>query len=213
MARAEPISKRSAGPRAAPEEVIVAGSFDRDAAWRLVFDGLGEGPTLAHSLAAEACMRALARRLGEPEELWGLCGLVHDCDLSLCGADMARHALLGADLLRAAGAPEVLVHAVLGHNDKVERRSLLDKALWVVDPTTGFVTAAALIRPSRSTRDLSVASIRKRMKDKRFAAAVDRGQIAACEAELGLPLDEHLGLCLAAMDAVRGALGLEGSPA
>jgi putative nucleotidyltransferase with HDIG domain len=193
--------------------VDVVEPFDRAAALALVLGRLGEGPTFAHCLAAEACMRALARRLAEPEELWGLCGLVHDCDLDACAGDMERHALVGAELLRAAGAPEPLVHAVLAHNDKAPRMSPLDKALWVVDPTTGFITAAALIRPSRSTRDLTVASIRKRMKDRRFAAAVDRDQIAACEPLLQLPLDEHLGLCLAAMDAVRDTLGLGGTVA
>jgi putative nucleotidyltransferase with HDIG domain len=185
-------------------------SFTRDAAYELVLTRLGHGNTLSHCLAAEACMRALAVRLGEDPELWGLTGLVHDCDLDVCADDPVRHAVLGAEILRREGAPEPLVHAVLGHNDKVERASLLDRALWVVDPTTGLVTAAALIRPSRSTRDLSVKSIKKRMKDKRFAAAVDRDQIRACQAQLGLDLDAFLGICLEAMDAIRDELGLGG---
>jgi putative nucleotidyltransferase with HDIG domain len=185
-------------------------SFTRETAYALVLDRLGPGNTLAHCLATEACMRALAERLGEDVELWGLAGLVHDCDLDVCADDPERHALLGAEVLRGAGAPEELVHAVLGHNDKVERVSLLDKALWVVDPTTGMITAAALIRPSRSTSDLNVKSVLKRMKDTRFAAAVDRDQIRACEAQLGLELREFLGICLAAMDGIRDPLGLGG---
>jgi putative nucleotidyltransferase with HDIG domain len=185
--------------------------LERDAAYALVLDRLGPGNTLSHCLATEACMRALAEQLGEDPELWGLAGLVHDCDLDVCADDPERHALLGAELLRGAGAPEEVVHAVLGHNDKVERTSLMDRALWVVDPTTGMITAAALIRPSRSTRDLSVKSIKKRMKDKRFAAAVDRDQIRACEAQLGLELGAFLGICLQAMDGVRSELGLDGA--
>jgi putative nucleotidyltransferase with HDIG domain len=187
-------------------------TLTRAAAYQLVLGRLGLGNTLSHCLATEACMRALAVRLGGDPERWGLAGLVHDCDLDVCADDPERHGLLGAELLRAAGAPEDVVHAVLGHNDKVERSSLMDKALWVVDPTTGMITAAALIRPSRSTGDLTVKSIKKRMKDKRFAAAVDRDQIRACEAQLGLDLGEHLGICLQAMDTVRDELGLGGRP-
>jgi putative nucleotidyltransferase with HDIG domain len=183
----------------------------RDEALELVRSRLGDGPTTAHCLACEACMRALATRFGEDPELWGLAGLVHDVDLDECADDPERHALVGADILRSRGAPEAIVDAVLGHNDKVPRVSRMSKALWVVDPTTGFITATALIRPSRSTSDLPVASVRKRMKDKRFAAAVRRDRITACEAELGMGLEEFLGVCLAAMDGVRDAIGLGGA--
>jgi uncharacterized protein len=185
----------------------------REEALGLVTSRLGDGPTTAHCLACEACMRALAARFGEDPELWGLAGLVHDLDLDVCADDPERHTLVGAEVLRAAGAPEAVVDAVLGHNDKAPRVSRMAKALWVVDPTTGFITAAALIRPSRSTSDLEVGSVKKRMKDKRFAAAVKREQIAACEAELGLSLDEFLSACLAAMDGVRDAIGLGGPQA
>jgi putative nucleotidyltransferase with HDIG domain len=183
----------------------------RDEAWMLVHERLGDSATTAHCLACEACMRALARRLGEDEELWGMTGLVHDLDLDVCQDDMERHAMVGAQVLRERGAPPEMVEAVLGHNDKAARETLLAKALWVVDPTTGFITAAALIRPSKSTRDLETKSIKKRMKDKRFAAAVDRDQIRACTSELGLELDEYLELCRQAMDDVRDQIGLGGS--
>ena len=185
----------------------------REEALELVRKRLGDGPTTAHCLACEACMRALASRFGEDKEMWGLAGLVHDIDLDECANDLARHTLVGAEVLRAAGAPEAVVEAVLGHNDKAPRVSTMAKALWVVDPTTGFITATALIRPSRSTSDLPASSVKKRMKDKRFAAAVRREQIAACEAEIGIGLDEFLALCVAAMDGVRDAIGLGGAPA
>ena len=181
--------------------------MQRQEAYDLVYGRIGGTHLMGHSLACEACMRALALRLGQDEDLWGVTGLVHDLDLDECQDDMERHARVAAAVLAERGAPEELVHAVLAHNSKVERLSLLDKALWAVDPTTGMITAAALIRPSRSTRDLKLKSIKKRMKDKRFAAALDRDQIRACS-ELGLELDEFLGICLRAMDAIRVALGL-----
>jgi uncharacterized protein len=185
-------------------------TMHRTEAFDLVRSRLGDGPTTAHCLACEACMRALAARFGEDPELWGLAGLVHDIDLDECANDPERHTLVGAELLREKGASSEIVDAVLGHNDKAPRVSRMSKALWVVDPTTGFITATALIRPSRSTADLEVGSVKKRMKDKRFAAAVKREQIAACEAELGLGLDEFLSLCLEAMNGVRDAIGLGG---
>lgn len=187
--------------------------MDRDSAFELVRGRLGDTPLFAHCLACEACMRALAARLGHDVDLWGLAGLVHDLDLDICNGDMECHALVGAQVLEEAGAPAEVVHAVLAHNNKVPRENLMDRALWVVDPTTGFITAAALIRPSRSTRDLTVSSIRKRMKDKRFAAAVDRGQMLSCTDEIGVDPETFLGICLAAMDGIRANLGLEGVPA
>jgi uncharacterized protein len=185
---------------------------NREEAYLLVRGRLGDSATLAHSLACEACMRRLAEHFGEDLELWGLAGLVHDLDLDVCQNDPARHTLVGAEVLRSHGAPEPVVNAVLGHNDKATRVTRMEKALWVVDPTTGFITACALIRPSKSTRDLEVSSIKKRMKDKRFAAAVSREQMNACQAEIGLALDEFLGLCLGAMDGIAEKIGLAGTP-
>ena len=182
----------------------------RDEGLKLVKSRLGDSATFAHCLACEACMRALASRFGEDVELWGLTGLVHDLDLDECQDDLERHALVGAQVLEENNAPAEVVHAVLGHNDKVERTTLMDKALWVVDPTTGFITASALIRPSKSTSDLKLKSIKKRMKDKRFAAAVNRDQIRACKAEIDLELDEFLPICLKAMDTIRDQIGLGG---
>ena len=180
----------------------------RDEAYQLVRERLGESATLAHCLACEACMDALATHFGEDQQLWGLAGLVHDLDLDECGDDMARHALVGARVLEARGAPEEVVQAVLGHNDKAERTTKMAKALWVVDPTTGFITAAALIRPSKSTRDLTVKSIKKRMKDKRFAAKVNREEIRKGAEELGVDFDEHVLFVVAAMSGVAEQLGL-----
>jgi len=180
-------------------------------AYNLVHNRLGDSPTMAHSLACEACMIALAEKLGEDREMWGLTGLVHDLDLDVCRDDPDRHTLVGAEVLRERSFPEPIVEAMLGHNDKVERSTLMAKALWVVDPTTGFITAAALIRPSKSTSDLKIKSIKKRMKDKRFAAAVNRDQIRACSSELDIELDEFLTICLTAMNEIRDQIGLDGT--
>lgn len=184
--------------------------MNREDAFQMVHQRLMDGPTFSHSLACEACMRALAKHFGEDPDLFGITGLVHDMDLDVCGEDLEQHTIVAADILRKTGAPEEMVLAVLGHNGKAPRESLLANALWVVDPTTGIITASALIRPSRSTSDLTVGSIRKRMKDKRFAAAVNRDQIRQCTPLLGMELDEFLGLCLDAMNQVRDALGLNG---
>ncbi len=184
----------------------------REQGLALVKSRLGDSATTKHSLAVEACMRKLAQRFGEDVELWGLAGLVHDVDLDVCQNDPERHTVVGAEVLREHGAPAEVVQAVLGHNDKATRVSRLDQALWVVDPTTGFITAAALIRPSKSTSDLTADSVKKRMKDKRFSAAVNREQIKACQELLGLPLDDFLGVCIQAMDEVRAELGLAGAP-
>ena len=187
--------------------------MNREQGLALVKSRLGDSATTKHSLAAEACMRKLAQRFGEDVELWGLSGLVHDLDLDVCANDLARHTLVGAEVLKAHGAPEAVVQAVLGHNDKATRVTRLDKALWVVDPTTGFITAAALIRPSKSTSDLTADSVKKRMKDKRFSAAINRDQMKACKELLDLELDDFLGLCIQAMDEIRAELGLAGSGA
>jgi len=182
--------------------------MDREQGWALLKSRLGDSATTKHSLAVEACMRALARRFGEDVELWGLAGLVHDIDLDECPDDLERHAIVGARVLGEHGAPPEVIQAVLGHNNKVPRVTRMDQALWVVDPTTGFITAAALIRPSKSTADLGVDSVKKRMKDKRFSAAVNREQIKTCTELLGLTLDDFLGLCIKAMDDIRAQLGL-----
>jgi len=184
--------------------------MNREEAWELVHGRLGDGATTAHCLATEACMRALAARLDGDADLWGVTGLVHDLDLDECDGDPERHALVGAKVLEDHGAPEEMILAVLGHNNKAPRESLMARALWVVDPTTGFITASALIRPSKSTRDLKIKSVKKRMKDKRFAAAVNRDQIRACEEQLGIPLDDFLTICLEAMDGIRDSIGLGG---
>jgi putative nucleotidyltransferase with HDIG domain len=165
--------------------------------------------TIKHMLATEAIMRALAKRFGEDEEEWGLTGLVHDIDMELTEGDMSTHSKLGADLARELGASEAMAHAVLCHNEThgIPRESRLDKALFCADPLTGLITAAALVRPDKKLAGVEAKSVRKKFKEKSFAAGAKREQIAQC-AELGLELDEFLELGLEAMKGIAPSLGL-----
>jgi putative nucleotidyltransferase with HDIG domain len=165
--------------------------------------------TIKHMLATEAIMRALAKRFGEEEEEWGLTGLVHDIDMELTEGDMSTHSRLGADLVRELGASEAMARAVLCHNEAhgIPRESRLDKALFCADPLTGLITAAALVRPDKKLAGVEAKSVRKRFKEKSFAAGANREQIAQC-ADLGLELDEFIALGLEAMKGIAPSLGL-----
>ena len=164
---------------------------------------------IKHMMATEAIMRALAKHLGEDGEEWGLTGLVHDIDVELTGGDMNTHSKLGADLVREMGASEDMVHAVLCHNEAhgVPRNTKLDKALFCADPLTGLITAAALVRPDKKLAGVELKSVRKRFKEKSFAAGASREQIATCS-ELGLDLEEFIELGLKAMKGIAEDLEL-----
>jgi len=162
-----------------------------------------------HMLATEAIMRALARRLGEDEEEWGLTGLLHDIDVELTKGDMSVHSKLGADLTRELGASETMAHAILCHNERhgVSRETKLDKALFCADPLTGLITAAALVRPDKKLACVEAKSVKKRFKEKSFAAGANRQHIAKCS-EIGLELDDFIELGLKAMQGIAPELGL-----
>jgi len=166
---------------------------------------------IKHMLATEAIMCALARRLGEDEqeEEWGLTGLLHDIDVELTEGDMNNHSKLGADLARELGASEAMAHAILCHNERhgVPLEMKLDKALFCADPLTGLITAAALVRPDKRLASVEAESVKKRFKEKSFAAGANREQIARCS-ELGLELDEFIELGLEAMQGIAAKLGL-----
>ena len=162
-----------------------------------------------HMLTTEAIMRALAKRFGEDEEEWGLTGLLHDIDVELTENDMSTHSKLGADLARELGASEEMAHAILCHNEAhgIPRETNLDKGLFCADPLTGLIIAATLVRPDKKMAGLEAKSVRKRFKEKSFAAGADREQIALCS-ELGLELDEFIELGLEAMKGIAPGLGL-----
>lgn len=167
-----------------------------------------------HMLAVETAMRAYARRLGEDEDRWGLAGLVHDFDYERYPNDAraadAEHPAEGVRHLRALGYPEDVLDAVMGHAHYtgVARATPMAQALFAVDELTGLITATALIKPSRQVADVDVAGVRKRMKDKAFARGVNREDVVQGAAELGVPLDEHIGVVLGAMQADAERLGL-----
>lgn len=162
-----------------------------------------------HMLATEAIMRALAKRLGEDEDEWGLTGLVHDIDVELTEGDMSTHSMLGADLARELGASETMAHAVLSHNEAhgIPRQAKLDRALYCADPLTGLITAATLVRPDKKLAGVQAKSVKKRFKEKSFAAGISREQILSCS-ELGLEFDEFISLGLEAMKGISDDLGL-----
>ena len=164
---------------------------------------------IKHMLAAEAIMRALAKRLGEDEEEWGLTGLLHDIDIELIGDNFAEHGRRGADLAAEEGVSPEVCHAIMCHNwtNEVPCVTLLDKALICTDPLTGLIMAGALIRPDRKLEGLTVESLLKRFGEKRFAAGAIREQIASCK-DIGLSLEEFIGIGLDAMKGIAGDLGL-----
>jgi putative nucleotidyltransferase with HDIG domain len=162
-----------------------------------------------HMLAAEAVMRALARRFGEDEDTWGLTGLLHDIDVELTEGDMSAHSALGADIVRELGASEEMAQAILRHNEAhgIPVDTRLDRALYCADPLTGLIVAGALIRPDKELEGLTTKSLMKRFSEKRFAAGANREQIAKC-GELGLKLEEFIELGLQAMKGIATDIGL-----
>jgi predicted hydrolase (HD superfamily) len=164
-----------------------------------------------HMLAVEAAVRGYARRFGEDENDWGVVALLHDFDYERW-PDQANHPFRGVDILKEKGYPEWVTRAILSHADYsgVPRESRLEHTLFACDEMSGFVTAAALVRPSKSVLDLEAASVMKRMKDKAFARAVPREDLRRGAEELGLPLDEHIANVIAFLREQADALGLRG---
>ena len=154
-------------------------------------------------------MRALATRLGEDPDVWGLTGLGHDLDAEETEDDAARHGAVAAETLRALGLPEEAAHAVAAHNPEtgVARRSASTSRSIAADQLSGLITAAALVRPDKDLAGVKVKSVRKRYREGAFARGVDRESIARCD-ELGLELDEFFALGLEAMQAIAPELGL-----
>jgi putative nucleotidyltransferase with HDIG domain len=166
-----------------------------------------------HMLAVEAAMRFYARKFGEDEEKWAVTGLLHDFDWEI-HPTMEEHPLAGEPILREHGVSEEIIRAVLSHADHtgIPRETLMEKALFACDEVTGLITAVALVRPSKALYDLKVKSVKKKWKDKSFAAGANRQEMEQGAEELGIELWEHVGNVIQAMDAVADDLGLAGSP-
>jgi uncharacterized protein len=183
--------------------------MQREEALNLVKEQVKNKNLIKHMLATEAVMSRLALHLGQDRELWSLAGLLHDVDYDQTVDEPEQHGLLGAQLLEEKGCPAELVRAVKAHNEAlgVAPRTLLDKALFAVDPVTGLLVAAALIHPEKKLSALDVDFILNRFKEKSFARGAGRGQIESCR-EIGLTLAEFIGLSLEAMQGISKDLGL-----
>jgi putative nucleotidyltransferase with HDIG domain len=164
-----------------------------------------------HMLAVESAMCFYAVKLGENAEEWGNVGLLHDFDWEI-HPTLEEHPQAGAPILRERGVPEEIVRAVLSHADHtgVPRQSPMEKALYACDEITGLVTAVALVRPSRSLYDLEASSVKKKWKDRAFAAGANREEIAKASQEFGVELWEHVGNVILAMRSIAPELGLVG---
>jgi len=196
--------------------------FTRERAWRLLQDWTTSPSLIKHGLAVEACTRAYgvseASRLGlsavdsaEFIELYAIAGLLHDFDYDRYPS-LEEHPFVGVKFLREQGWPEPVLHAILAHADYsgTPRESHLDRALFASDELAGFLTACALVKPSKSIHEVEVAGVKKKMKDKAFARAVKREDITEGAALLGLTVEEHIGSCLKAMQDRAEELGLAG---
>src|ERR687891_2038224 len=187
-------------------------TLSRDDAWALLTEWTQSESLRKHALAVEAAVRGYARKFGEDEHAWGIVALLHDFDYERYPT-AADHPFRGCEELQRRGYPEWMTRAILSHADYsgVTRDSLLEKTLFACDEMAGFVTAAALVRPSRSVLDLEASSVIKRMKDKAFARAVPREHLKAGAEELGLPLQEHVANVITFMRDQADALGLRGT--
>ena len=186
--------------------------LSRDAAWAIVTEYTQTESLRKHMLGVEAAVRGYARHFGEDEDDWGAVALLHDFDYERYQTP-ADHPFRGCEELARRGYPEWVTRAILSHADYsgVPRESRLEKTLYACDEMAGFVTAAALVRPSKSVLDLEAGSVIKRMKDKAFARAVSRDDLRQGAEGLALPLEEHIGYVIASLRESADVLGLRGT--
>ena len=186
--------------------------MDRETAWALLCEWTQSESLRTHARAVEAAVRGYARRFGESEDDWGIVALLHDFDYERYQTP-ADHPYRGCEELTRLGYPGWVTRAILSHADYtgVGRESLLEKTLFACDEMAGFITAASLVRPSKSVLDLEATSVIKRMKDKAFARSVPRDDLRRGAEELGLPLADHITNVIGFMRADADALGLRGT--
>lgn len=187
----------------------------RSTAWGLVCMWIASESLRKHALAVEAGVRAYARRFGADEELWGVTALLHDLDFERypdMDDPLNGHPRTALRLFREWGYPEELIEAVAGHAPYlgIPRRSRLAQTLYATDELTGLIMAVAYVRPSKDIRTVEISSVKKKWKDKLFAAAVSRADIEEGAGELGLDIWEHVAVVLGAMQGIAGELGLDG---
>jgi putative nucleotidyltransferase with HDIG domain len=183
----------------------------REEAWEILTEFTQKDALRKHALAVEAAMRAYARRLGGDPEVWGVTGLLHDFDYERWPS-LDDHPFRGSEILAERGIAEEIRHAILGHGDHtgVPRETIMAKALYAVDELSGFLTACALVRPSKRIADVPVDAVKKKMKDKAFARNVHRDDIRRGAEELGVDLGAHIEVVRDAMAEIATELGLDG---
>jgi len=181
----------------------------REAAWNLLTEFTQSESLRKHAMAVEACMRAYAKKFGADEELWGVVGLIHDFDYEKYPT-APEHPYKGNEILRERGYSDEIRRAIMSHADYtgVTRESPMEKALFACDELAGFITAVALVKPSKSLAEVEAKSVRKKMKDKAFARSVSRDDIVNGARELGVDLDEHIAFCIEAMKGIARELEL-----
>jgi putative nucleotidyltransferase with HDIG domain len=189
--------------------------MNREEAWAIVTEYTASESLRKHMLSVEAALRAYAPRFNGDVELWGVVGLLHDFDYERYPDVAAQgHPMMGSIILRERGVSEDIIRAILSHATEVtgvERETNMEQALYAVDELTGLITATALVRPDKNIASVEVSSVKKKWKNKAFAAAVDREEIEHAAADLGVPLDEHIGVVLHAMQGIAPTLSLDGS--
>ena len=185
--------------------------MNREKAWQTVCEFVQSDGLRKHMLAVEACMAAYARKYGEDEEKWAITALLHDFDWEI-HPQAPDHPMKGEPILAERGVSEEIRRAILSHANYsgVPRESLLEKSLFACDELAGFLTACAYVKPGRSIAEVEVKSVRKKLKDKAFARAVNRDDVINGAAEMGLDLDEHIAFCIEAMKDRAASLGLAG---
>jgi putative nucleotidyltransferase with HDIG domain len=182
---------------------------NREAAWQLVCEYTTSDSLRKHMLAVEAAVRAYARKFGEDEPTWGIVGLLHDFDYERW-PNPPDHPLQGAAILTQRGYPDFVIYAIKSHADYLTdcpRVSRLDKTLYACDELAGFITAVARLRPE-GIAGMQASSVRKKLKQKGFAAGVNRDDIVRGAADLGVDLDEHIQFCIEALTTITPDLGL-----
>jgi len=189
-----------------PEEIT------RESAWQLLTEHTKSESLRKHALAVEILMRAYAKKLGEDPDIWGIVGLLHDFDYELYPT-APDHPRKGAEILRRHGYPEEIIYAISSHVEvmNLPRQNPLCKAIVACDELAGFLVASALVRPGKSILGLKAKSVRKKLKDKAFARAVNREEIYQAAEEFGMDLNEHITFCIEAIEAKANILGLDGT--
>ncbi len=180
--------------------------MDREQALKLLKENLKNRNLQKHCLAVEAGMRHFANYFDEDEELWGLAGLLHDLDYEETKDNFEKHGIRTAEMLEELGVDDKIIYAIKAHPGHVERKSKMDKVLYALDPLTGLVIAATLMHPEKKISALDKDFLRRRFKDKRFAAGANRDQIRACQ-EFDMKLEDFFGHTIAAMAAIEKELG------